>query len=45
MWICESKDVTINSEVQQPTPPRPAVKVGTRSAATGDFVWGDDDTA
>ena len=44
MWLCECKDVTSDSEFQQPTPPRPSGHEFMNMAATRAVVWGGDGT-
>ena len=40
MWLCEGEDLTRDSEVQQPDPPRPLVQRGTHLSVTEYIVWG-----
>ena len=45
MWICDDKDVTRRSEVQQPTSLRPSGKGGAHPSDTRSFGWSGDGTA
>ena len=45
MWLCVGKDVTSNSENQQPDPMGTLEKGGTNPPETGADVWSSDGTA
>ena len=45
MWLCVGADVTSDSEIQQPAPPRPSRQKGAHSEATGADGWSGDATA
>ena len=45
MRLCEGEDVTYDSEVKQPAPPRPSLKRGAHLAETRADGWSGDGTA
>ena len=45
MWICAGEDVTSDSEIQQPAPPRPSRQRGARPTTTRADGWSGDGTA